>query len=70
MADIVTGLMLGATLINAAKNLWELTLKLDGDRKEERSYRYQGNLDLDKVRNRRLRFHRKGQDIEKLEPLG
>ena len=49
MADIVTGLMLGATLINAAKNLWELTLKLDGDRKEERSYRYQGNLDLDKV---------------------
>lgn len=69
MADIVTGLMIGATLVNAAKNLWELTLKLDGNREEKQSYRYRGNLDLDKVRNQRLRFHRKGQEIQKLEPL-
>lgn len=37
--DIVTTVIVGATLINAAKNLWELVLMTQDDPARERKYK-------------------------------
>ncbi len=52
--DLLTGSIIAANIINAAKNLWELTFAIDDDPAKERTYRikssYEDNADNERTR--------------------
>ncbi len=67
--DILTGTLVAATLINMARNLWELTFAIEDDPANERRYRYKSKHDFRKSQIRHFELTTRGNKIIKLEPL-
>ena len=67
---LVEAVLIGATVINAAKNLWELTFMLGDDPAKERTYKYQGNYDFNKSQVKHYHIETRGGKITSIDPLG
>lgn len=67
--DLLTGSIIAANIINAAKNLWELTFAIDDDPAKERTYRIRSNFDFKNSEVRQYVLTIRGNKLIKIEPF-
>ena len=66
--DIVTGILVAASLISAARNLFELTFMIDDDPAKERKLRYRTDRFDRNIQTRHYFLTIEGGEIIEIEP--